>query len=83
MLFGMDMLAIIETINGIDCALYSVVLREGKITKTVCFVTKDDAVAYLFDKDIGMWSLMGYDFDKIGGVNGLTCVTIRLYREVK
>lgn len=43
----------------------------------------DDAFAYLFDKDIGLWHLTGYDFDNIGGVDGLTCVTVRLYREVK
>ena len=43
----------------------------------------DDACAYLFDKDISLWYLTGYDFYNIGGMNGLSCVTVRLYREVK
>lgn len=75
------MLELIELINDIDCVLYSVVLIEGKITRTECFTTRDDVIAYLFDKDIGMWSLMGYNYDKIDRY--LPCVTISLYRNLK
>lgn len=84
MILEMNMQDIIENINDMECALYSVVLREGKITRTECFLKKDDVIAYLFDKDIGMWSVEKYDIQTIAGmVYGLKHFSISLYRNLK
>lgn len=68
-----------------NMVLYTVVLTDGVPGHTIgeCFTTRDDVIAYLFDKDISLWQLTGYDANFRGGEDGVQYVDIRLYRNLK